>query len=58
MILSLILGVLIFGYAGWTMYRHVKRSRKGKCAACSLNETCQVACTPSITRAPAAKGEM
>jgi hypothetical protein len=57
MVISMILGLLIFGYAAWTMIRHVKRSRKGKCAACSLNETCQVACAPTIVRPPAGKAD-
>ncbi|MED1857024.1 FeoB-associated Cys-rich membrane protein [Brevibacillus reuszeri] len=45
MIISVILGVLIFGYAAFTLYRFVKRSKMGKCAGCSLNEKCSSACS-------------
>ncbi|QHZ44988.1 FeoB-associated Cys-rich membrane protein [Bacillus sp. NSP9.1] len=41
---NLIIGGLIFGYAAWTLVKLVKRSRKGKCAACELNRSCQSAC--------------
>lgn len=37
----------ILGYAGWTVTRHVKRSKEGKCAACSSKKTCESAsCLP------------
>lgn len=38
--INYILGTLIFGYAGWTIYKHIKKSKKGKCAACELKEYC------------------
>ncbi|MCU6707959.1 FeoB-associated Cys-rich membrane protein [Paenibacillus sp. J5C_2022] len=44
---SWILGVAIFGYASWTIYRFMKKSRQGKCAACSLNKSCQSQCFDS-----------
>lgn len=45
MVVSVILGALIFGYAVFTLYRFVKRSKMGKCAGCSLSKTCSSACT-------------
>lgn len=40
MFVNLLIGALIFGYAGWTLYRLVKKSRQGKCAACSKKSKC------------------
>ncbi|ANS74295.1 hydrolase [Paenibacillus yonginensis] len=37
---SLVLGLLIFGYAAWTLVSFIRKSRKGKCAACSMNKNC------------------
>ncbi|BFH64622.1 FeoB-associated Cys-rich membrane protein [Paenibacillus azoreducens] len=48
MIDILIVGA-IFAYAAWTLYRHVKKSKKGACASCALNKTCQAACSMSET---------
>ncbi|MDR9856651.1 FeoB-associated Cys-rich membrane protein [Paenibacillus sp. VCA1] len=42
----LIIGV-IFAYAGWTLFRYVKKSKKGACASCALNKSCQSACSVS-----------
>lgn len=39
-IISVILGVLIFSYAIWTIQNFIKKSRQGRCAACSLKKTC------------------
>ncbi|MEX1029486.1 MAG: FeoB-associated Cys-rich membrane protein [Paenibacillaceae bacterium] len=45
MLVSWLLGIAIFGYAVWTLYRFYQKSRQGKCAACSLNKSCQSTCT-------------
>ncbi|MGC4377936.1 FeoB-associated Cys-rich membrane protein [Fictibacillus sp. Mic-4] len=45
MVISVVIGVLIFAYAGFTLYRFVKRSKMGKCAGCSLNKSCTTACS-------------
>ncbi|HET6873105.1 MAG TPA: FeoB-associated Cys-rich membrane protein [Sporolactobacillaceae bacterium] len=42
MIVSFVLGILIFGYAAWTLVRFIQKSKKGKCATCSLSKSCQV----------------
>ncbi|MBS4196208.1 FeoB-associated Cys-rich membrane protein [Lederbergia citri] len=47
MIISILLGVLIFGYAIFTIYRFVKRSKMGKCAGCELSKHCPGACSTS-----------
>ncbi|KAA6447370.1 FeoB-associated Cys-rich membrane protein [Bacillus swezeyi] len=44
MLFNITIGALIFGYAAWTLFKLVKRSRKGKCAACELNRSCPSAC--------------
>ncbi|WP_047154438.1 FeoB-associated Cys-rich membrane protein [Aneurinibacillus tyrosinisolvens] len=46
MIANLAIGALIFGYAGWALFRFVKKSKQGKCASCSMNKSCQAACDP------------
>jgi hypothetical protein len=40
MVISIFLGILIFGYAGWMMIRFIRTSRKGKCATCAIKEAC------------------
>ncbi|MGN8844424.1 FeoB-associated Cys-rich membrane protein [Niallia sp. Sow4_A1] len=34
MIASIVIGIVIFGYAGWAFIRHVKKSKEGKCSSC------------------------
>lgn len=40
MIASIVIGVAIFGYAGWALVRFIQKSKKGKCAACDLRQSC------------------
>ncbi|ANC77543.1 FeoB-associated Cys-rich membrane protein [Fictibacillus sp. 7GRE50] len=44
MIFNIVFGALIFGYAGWAVFRHIKKSKQGKCAACSLAKNCETKC--------------
>lgn len=44
MVFSIIIGILIFGYAGWALIRSIKKSRQGTCASCSLSKTCETDC--------------
>lgn len=37
---SVLLGAFIFGYAGWMLFRFVKRSKKGACASCPVQTSC------------------
>jgi radical SAM protein with 4Fe4S-binding SPASM domain len=46
MIANIVIGGVIFGYAGWMLVRHIKKSSKGKCAGCSLADNCQGSCSP------------
>ncbi|EOO31056.1 hypothetical protein ICM_04092 [Bacillus cereus BAG1X2-3] len=51
MMVNIIIGAIIFGYAAYTLVNFVKRSKKGKCAACSLNKSCQSqTCSPDMER--------
>ncbi|MFC7394475.1 FeoB-associated Cys-rich membrane protein [Scopulibacillus cellulosilyticus] len=45
MVISIIIGVVIFGYAVWTITRFIKKSRQGQCAACSMKKSCQSGCS-------------
>ncbi|MFA9558443.1 FeoB-associated Cys-rich membrane protein [Evansella sp. AB-rgal1] len=42
MIASWILGILIFGYAGYAFYKHIEKSKEGKCAKCDVNKECSI----------------
>ncbi|MCA1061787.1 FeoB-associated Cys-rich membrane protein [Rossellomorea aquimaris] len=44
MIVSIVLGLLIFGYASWMVFAFFKKSRQGKCGTCALNKTCKSGC--------------
>ncbi|CAM3646660.1 hypothetical protein MEZE111188_00940 [Mesobacillus zeae] len=47
MIANIIIGSAIFGYAGWAFYKFIKKSKQGKCAACSIKGSCSSnACGP------------
>ncbi|MGF9963697.1 FeoB-associated Cys-rich membrane protein [Bacillus rhizoplanae] len=49
MIVNILIGAVVFGYAGYTLINFVKRSKKGKCAACSLNKSCESnVCSPDM----------
>lgn len=48
MLVTIVLGVAIFCYAGWSLFRYVRKTKQGKCAACSLNKTCQSACSDMV----------
>ncbi|MDN3018969.1 FeoB-associated Cys-rich membrane protein [Paenibacillus sp. BSR1-1] len=50
MFVNILIGLIIFGYAGWMMARHIKKSKQGKCAACEMNKSCSSSC--SIPDAP------
>ncbi|MCM3362369.1 FeoB-associated Cys-rich membrane protein [Niallia sp. MER TA 168] len=44
MLISILLGFLIFSYASYGLYRHIQQSKKGRCAACSLQKACEQKC--------------
>ncbi|RKQ30272.1 FeoB-associated Cys-rich membrane protein [Oceanobacillus halophilus] len=41
MLIDILLGGIIIGYALFVIVKHIKRSRKGKCAACELRAQCE-----------------
>lgn len=45
MIANILIGGAIFGYAGWAFYRFIKKSKEGKCAACSIKSSCSSNCS-------------
>ncbi|MGE7768666.1 FeoB-associated Cys-rich membrane protein [Peribacillus sp. NPDC096540] len=45
MIASIIIGCAVFGYAIWALYKFIKRSKQGKCAACELKKSCSSQCS-------------
>lgn len=45
MLVSIMLSILIFGYAVFTLYRFIKRSKMGKCAGCAMNKSCSTMCS-------------
>ncbi|WP_409276227.1 FeoB-associated Cys-rich membrane protein [Neobacillus sp. SCS-31] len=46
MVINLVIGGAIFGYASWALIRFINRSKKGKCAACSIQDSCEGGCEP------------
>jgi radical SAM protein with 4Fe4S-binding SPASM domain len=49
MIANIIIGAAVFGYAGWAFIRHLKKSKEGKCAACSVKSSCGSNCSDNAT---------
>ncbi|NHM31791.1 FeoB-associated Cys-rich membrane protein [Neobacillus terrae] len=45
MIANIIIGGAIFSYASWAFVRFINKSKKGKCAACSLSKNCSSQCS-------------
>ncbi len=45
MILSIILGILIFGYGAFMFYKFIQKSRQGKCGTCALKKSCTTGCS-------------
>lgn len=44
MIASIVIGVAVFGYAAWALVKFINKSKKGKCAACELKNSCKSEC--------------
>ncbi|MGJ7919394.1 FeoB-associated Cys-rich membrane protein [Neobacillus sp. LXY-4] len=40
MLINLLIGGAIFGYATWAFVRFINRSKQGKCAACHAQSSC------------------
>lgn len=39
-LINVLIFLLIFGYAAYTLVRFFKKSKQGKCAACDINKGC------------------
>lgn len=35
---------VVFAYAAWTIVRHVRKSKQGACASCSMKKSCTTGC--------------
>lgn len=40
MLVNVVIGLVIFGYASYAMFKHVKNSKKGACSTCELQTSC------------------
>jgi hypothetical protein len=47
MIANVVIGAAIFGYAAYALVKYINKSKKGKCAACSDNESSSSKCACS-----------
>ncbi|ASI34805.1 MULTISPECIES: FeoB-associated Cys-rich membrane protein [unclassified Exiguobacterium] len=43
-LVDILIGLIIFGYAGYSLVRFTKKAKKGKCATCEVEPTCKTAC--------------
>ncbi|WP_458414342.1 FeoB-associated Cys-rich membrane protein [Schinkia sp. CFF1] len=41
MVANTIIGLVIFGYAGYALMKYIKNSKKGKCAGCAVQNSCK-----------------
>ncbi|WP_405169052.1 FeoB-associated Cys-rich membrane protein [Paenibacillus sp. FSL H3-0286] len=41
--INVVIVTLIFGYSGWTIYRHVQKGKQGACAGCDKGKSCSAA---------------
>ncbi len=41
MLVSIFIGVIIFGYAAYILWKSFQKSKQGKCAGCAIKNTCQ-----------------
>ena len=44
MIVNILVGAAIFGYAGWALVRFINRSKKGECGTCDMKDSCSSKC--------------
>ncbi|HAL00611.1 MULTISPECIES: FeoB-associated Cys-rich membrane protein [Exiguobacterium] len=42
--IDILIGLIVFGYAGFSLVRFTKKAKKGKCATCEVEPTCETAC--------------
>ncbi|RSK25841.1 FeoB-associated Cys-rich membrane protein [Bacillus sp. HMF5848] len=44
MLINILLWSLLIGYSIWTLVRFFKASKQGKCAGCSIKNSCNTKC--------------
>lgn len=44
MLVNIIIGGAIFGYAGFALIRFFRKAKEGKCASCDIKSSCQSSC--------------
>lgn len=49
--MEIIIVGLIFVYSIWMIVRHVRKSKQGACASCSMNKSCSSDCSTVTTEA-------
>lgn len=42
---DILIGTIVFAYAGYALYRGLRKSKKGACAACSQRKSCSAVCS-------------
>ncbi|MFS0783016.1 FeoB-associated Cys-rich membrane protein [Bacillus sp. 1P06AnD] len=48
LLINIIVGLVIFGYAAFALWRSIKKQKGGKCAGCALNKSCSTKSCDSI----------
>ncbi|WP_075981554.1 FeoB-associated Cys-rich membrane protein [Bacillus massilinigeriensis] len=48
MIVNIVIGMAVFGYAGWALIRFINRSKEGKCAGCAVKNSCSTNCIDKV----------
>ncbi len=47
MLVNIVIGGVIFGYASWALFKFIQKSKQGKCAGCSVKNSCKNdSCSP------------
>ncbi|TCI76535.1 FeoB-associated Cys-rich membrane protein [Exiguobacterium sp. SH0S1] len=41
---DLLIGLAVFGYAAYSLYRYTRKAKAGKCATCEIAPTCTTSC--------------
>jgi hypothetical protein len=44
MLVNILIGGVIFGYAGFSLVRFLRKAKEGKCAGCDIKSSCQSSC--------------
>lgn len=50
--IDIIIVAFVFSYAGWAIYKGLKKGKKGACASCSQQRSCSAGCDKSSAPSP------